>query len=67
MQAAAFARLAGTDASMLRITLSLADKALQLQPDNPHYVSPEAVCACLQAHMHAVAAALDQQLLPHMP
>ena len=39
LQAACFARLAGSDAAMVRITLSLAEKALQLQPDNPHYVS----------------------------
>lgn len=39
LQAACFARLAGSDAALVRITLSLAEKALQLQPDNPHYVS----------------------------
>jgi hypothetical protein len=45
LQAACFARLAGSDAAMVRITLSLAEKALQLQPDNPHYVSETAVSA----------------------
>lgn len=42
LQAACFARLAGSDAAMVRITLTLAEKALQLQPDNPHYVSAKA-------------------------
>jgi hypothetical protein len=38
-QAAPFSRLAGSDATMLGITLSLAEKALQLQPDNVNMVS----------------------------
>lgn len=39
MQAAVFARLAGTDAVLLQITYALADQALQLQPHNAHFVS----------------------------
>lgn len=37
-QAAPFARLAGSDAAQLGITLGLAEKALQLQPDNVNMV-----------------------------
>jgi hypothetical protein len=38
-QAAPFSRLAGGDAGQLGITLSLAEKVLQLQPDNVNMVS----------------------------
>jgi hypothetical protein len=38
-QAACFARVAGKDSAQLRVTSSLAETALQLQPDNQHYVS----------------------------
>jgi hypothetical protein len=37
-QAAPFSRLAGSDAGQLGITLSLAEKALRLQPDNVNMV-----------------------------
>lgn len=39
LQAACFARLAGSDGVLLRTTYGLAEQALHLQPDNPHYVS----------------------------
>jgi hypothetical protein len=60
MQAACFARLAGSDPAMLRTTFSMAERALQLQPDNPHYVSGS-VCSSWTSmmadfvHQHAPA------------
>lgn len=42
-QAAPFSRLAGSDAALLGITLSLAEKALKLQPDNVNMVR---ACCC---------------------
>jgi hypothetical protein len=38
-QAAPFARLAGSDAGLLSITIELAEKAAQLHPDNANFVS----------------------------
>jgi hypothetical protein len=47
-QAAPFSRLAGSDAGQLGITLSLAEKALQLQPDNVNMVR---FCPALRSYL----------------
>lgn len=48
MQARAFSHLAGSDAGLLSVTSVLAERAVQLQPENAAYVSVTMLLIVLQ-------------------